>query len=425
MSRGKSGLRRRGAFTLVELLVVISIIGMLIALLLPAVQQAREAGRRTTCLNNMKNCMFAVLNFEGQRKTYPGYCDTLTGIQYNAGGTASTNYVLPVSWLVQVLPLLERTAEYNLWRNQITFTAAALPPSWPPQVYMDVLNCPSSPPTYTTGNTPCAYVVNSGMLDVPGGNGGSSTGLPADFPANGVFFNKFNAFFVSNSAGGNNQTLANPAGVSNTQYTGAPQAMLSNNGTPLVSINQEYITTHDGSSLTLMMSENNNVPSVAYGGAGTLNWGGASLSGGSGSWGNLAAGPSALPYAGLEPTNCFVWWPDMSPNAQMKINAQVTTGGSSATLYPQYFMHPSSNHPTAVNVAFCDGHARNIGQDVDYTVFCLLMTPFGQQCNTPGSVGLDPPGTGTSSFSSTYYPSGNGNNYLLLRTKLIDDTQVP
>ncbi|HVX12297.1 MAG TPA: DUF1559 domain-containing protein [Pirellulales bacterium] len=423
MSRGKSGLRRRGAFTLVELLVVISIIGMLIALLLPAVQQAREAGRRTTCLNNMKNCMFAVLNYEGQRKTYPGYCDTLTGIQYSGSGTASTNYVLPVSWLVQVLPLLERTAEYNLWRNELQTGNAGMP--WPPQIYMDILNCPSSPPTLTTGNTPNAYVVNSGMLDTPGGNSGT-TGLPADFAANGVFFNKFNAVAVAASAGGTAPTLADPSKVSApavAQYSAVPQAMLSNNGGPLISINQEYITTHDGSSLTLMMSENNNAVSVAYTGAGTLGWGSAGFSNGSGSWGNLAAGSnSSLPYAGLEPTNCFVWWPDANPNSQMKINAPLTTTGSTTINY-QYYLHPASNHPTAVNVAFCDGHARNISQDIDYLIFSLLMTPYGQLCNTPGSTGIDTNGTGTSSFASTYYPSG-ANNYTLLRTKLIDDSQV-
>lgn len=103
-------LRRRDGFTLIELLVVIAIIAVLIALLLPAVQQAREAARRTQCMNNIKQVMLAFHNYHDVFNGFPN--------RQPISGTSPTN---GRGWGVTLLPYLEQTPLYNAWNSSKSF----------------------------------------------------------------------------------------------------------------------------------------------------------------------------------------------------------------------------------------------------------------------------------------------------------------
>jgi prepilin-type N-terminal cleavage/methylation domain-containing protein/prepilin-type processing-associated H-X9-DG protein len=126
LSSQRSGaLRARRAFTLVELLVVITIIGILMSLLLPAVQSAREAARKLQCANNIKQLGLALLNYHTSFGTFPPSSVWKTGWTPNAGGTRdltniakANNSELAENWVIIILAQLE---QQNL-RNSFDLT---------------------------------------------------------------------------------------------------------------------------------------------------------------------------------------------------------------------------------------------------------------------------------------------------------------
>jgi prepilin-type N-terminal cleavage/methylation domain-containing protein len=108
--------RNSRAFTLVELLVVIAIIGILVALLLPAVNSAREAARRTQCMNQVRQIGLAILNHESSVGTFPsgGVAPWPNIEDYSTGGTPFGAERQGLSWAFQILPYLEENAVHDL-----------------------------------------------------------------------------------------------------------------------------------------------------------------------------------------------------------------------------------------------------------------------------------------------------------------------
>ena len=131
--------RKHRGFTLIELLVVIAIIAILIALLLPAVQQAREAARRTQCKNNLKQIGLALHNYESTHSVLPSV--------YSYGAATTGNY----SVQAQLLPYMEQSSLHNLIdfseKMQIGCCPGDLSPSVivPAKTVLPVFRCPSDP----------------------------------------------------------------------------------------------------------------------------------------------------------------------------------------------------------------------------------------------------------------------------------------
>jgi prepilin-type N-terminal cleavage/methylation domain-containing protein len=172
---------KRGAFTLVELLVVIAIIGILVALLLPAIQAAREAARKKDCLNRIRQLVLAAHNYEGAHKKLPPHGD----VTYDG-----TNWRGALSVHARLMPYMDEQNVANLvnqdyhWRDPQNARAFNTP--------LPFLRCPSGKPTELTyrnerDNPGTAqenglrshYVGILGARPGPNRNGNADSGCPA------------------------------------------------------------------------------------------------------------------------------------------------------------------------------------------------------------------------------------------------------
>jgi prepilin-type N-terminal cleavage/methylation domain-containing protein/prepilin-type processing-associated H-X9-DG protein len=136
----RSRWHRQGGFTLIELLVVIAIIGVLVSLLLPAVQKVREAANRMSCQNNLKQLGIALQNYHSSYGCFP------PGVLVIAGSPATHG------WIARILPSIEQENLYRLMDFSVAWNTGNNLNASPTKI--PILRCPSAP---TKRNEPATY----------------------------------------------------------------------------------------------------------------------------------------------------------------------------------------------------------------------------------------------------------------------------
>jgi len=199
----KNSSRANYGFTLIELLVVIAIIAVLVALLLPAVQQAREAARRSSCKNNLKQIGVALHNYHDTFNVLPpGYIARGVSATDNAASETGPGF----AWGTMLLPMLERPAVYDGLNFNLNATHVDNIDS--ARTILPTFLCPSdpAPPTFTVNDgTDDFELASANYVGVFGY--GNITMTPGQPMGKGVFYRNSNTNFRDVTDGTSNTML--------------------------------------------------------------------------------------------------------------------------------------------------------------------------------------------------------------------------
>lgn len=342
-------------FTLVELLVVIAIIGTLVALLLPAVQQAREAARNNTCKNNLKQLSLAMINYDTTLTRLPGLINELPNQASNkvSSGTLAGEFTTGrrAPWSIMLLPYIEQSPLWDRWSGEF-FSAGdgSIDNTYVPSLVS--FQCPSDPPD-TPDSPASSYVANAGQAF-----GDPTRASPTlEYAPNGMYFDR------------NRKGSFAPF-----SWNGSGDGRDTDPPLPVLQMSIGYVSSGDGTSNTMMLSENTNAIYYAYPPGDTRpdakhHFGFV--------WHNEAdtssKSDSTYSYSGFPAVVFRVNGTKSFDELQVPTGFDDTGAPSLDGLF-EPMAYPSSSHSGVVNVAFCDGSVRFISEQIDTVIYGQLMT---------------------------------------------------
>jgi len=415
--------RPRRGFTLIELLVVISIIGVLVGLLLPAINAAREAGRRTQCLNNIRQLALALNAFANRKNVYPAAgtffedpnnttqsVGSVLNLSQGSGLTgppAAVGQRAGFSWVVSILGDLDQPDLANAWSQQQVYLnqgpnsadSTAAPNYTIAHSSLGVLRCPDDN-NYSANEGNLSYVVNGGFVRYGWNplqwNGFQSDGNPttAGSQTTNVIWD------ISGTLGFQTPAVSQKTGVMflNSFYnpidpnlTNPPQPGVTPNGQPKWGQDKTNLSAiTDGLSSTLLLGESTLVGysgGTPFSGGNETNWAcplpnfcmfiaSDKVCGPAGACDTFFTG---LATTTLPPVDNGAWQYANKPATGFYDNINY---GQVLTLKGS-FPYVTSGHPNGACFAFCDGAARFLTATIDGTVYSKIITPAGSKLPVP------------------------------------------